>query len=244
MAEIAVTDRAIEAVKKMIIDGELRPGDRLPPEKELSERIGVSRNSLREAVKALSVIRVLHVRQGDGTYVTSLEPDMLVEALGFVLDLHQDSEAAHVLAVRRLLEPTAVSQACAHLTEEDLDELDDLMDGLSADSDVNTLVEADIAFHHLINSRSDNPYLVSLLDGLAGATARARLWRGLTETTSVERTLAEHRRIVDALRAGHADLAGVYAAAHIAGVESWILRSTVPSGSLGRDDVVLSPPRD
>ena len=63
----AVTDRAITAIKQMVVDGELKPGDRLPPEKELSERIGVSRNSLREAVKALSVIRVLDVRQGDGT---------------------------------------------------------------------------------------------------------------------------------------------------------------------------------
>src|SRR5690625_6186886 len=60
----AVTDRAIDAIKQMIIDGSLAPGDRLPPEKELAERVGVSRNSLREAVKALSVIRVLDVRRG------------------------------------------------------------------------------------------------------------------------------------------------------------------------------------
>ena len=87
----AVTDRAITAIKQMVVDGELKPGDRLPPEKELSERIGVSRNSLREAVKALSVIRVLDVRQGDGTYVTALEPEQLLESLAFVLDLHQDA---------------------------------------------------------------------------------------------------------------------------------------------------------
>ena len=93
----AVTDRAITAIKQMVVDGELKPGDRLPPEKELSERIGVSRNSLREAVKALSVIRVLDVRQGDGTYVTALEPEQLLESLAFVLDLHRDEIGrAHV----------------------------------------------------------------------------------------------------------------------------------------------------
>ena len=67
---MAVTDDAITAIREMIISGELNPGDRLPPETQLSERLGLSRNSLREAVKALALIRVLDVRQGDGTFVT------------------------------------------------------------------------------------------------------------------------------------------------------------------------------
>ena len=75
---MAVTDEAILKIKDMIVSGELGPGDRLPPEKELSERLGLSRSSMREAVKALEVIRVLDVRRGDGTYVTSLEPRLLL----------------------------------------------------------------------------------------------------------------------------------------------------------------------
>ena len=138
----AVTDRAIDAIKQMIIDGSLAPGDRLPPEKELAERVGVSRNSLREAVKALSVIRVLDVRQGDGTYVTSLAPNLLVEALGFVLDLHQGSGEGDVLEVRRLLEPTAVEQACPHLSEQDFTRLEQLMVDLSEHSTVEDDLDA------------------------------------------------------------------------------------------------------
>ncbi len=221
----AVTDRAIDAIKEMIVSGELGPGDRLVPEKELAERIGVSRNSLREAVKALSVIRVLDVRQGDGTYVTSLAPSLLVESLAFVLDLHRGSGEEHVLEVRRLLEPTAVEQACPHLEVADFEQLEQLMVDLSEHSSVEELVEADIAFHQLITSRCPNAYLVSLLEGLASATARARVWRGLTEGSAVETTLAEHRRILDALRAGRADLARVHAAAHIGAVESWVLKN-------------------
>ena len=136
MTDIAVTDRAILAIKTMITDGDLRPGDRLPPEKELSEHIGVSRNSLREATKALSVIRVLDIRQGDGTYVTSLAPELLIDALSFVLDLHEDSSVLQVLEVRRLLEPTAVEKACLLLDDEDLDRLDQMMAPLGPDSDV------------------------------------------------------------------------------------------------------------
>ncbi|MDF2581206.1 MAG: FadR family transcriptional regulator, partial [Microbacterium sp.] len=80
---MAVTDEAIEKIKDMIVRGELAPGSRLPPEKDLAERLGLSRSSMREAVKALEVIRVLDVRRGDGTYVTSLEPKLLLEAISF-----------------------------------------------------------------------------------------------------------------------------------------------------------------
>ena len=104
---MAVTDQAIAGIKDMITSGRLAPGDRLPPEKELSEELGLSRSSLREAVKALEVIRVLDVRRGDGTYVTSLEPNLLLEAMSFVADLHQDDSILELFAVRRILEPVA-----------------------------------------------------------------------------------------------------------------------------------------
>ena len=78
---MSVTTNAIDSIRAMIRSGELRPGERLPPENELAERLGVSRGSLREAVRALSQINVLDVRRGDGTYVTSLEPHLLLEAI-------------------------------------------------------------------------------------------------------------------------------------------------------------------
>lgn len=219
----AVSDKAISAIKQMVMDGTLRPGDRLPTEKELSESIGVSRNSLREAVKALSVIRVLDVRQGDGTYVTALEPEQLLESVAFVLDMHQDASYVEILEIRRLLEPVAVEQACAHLDQEDFAALEETMERLGAEPDITALVEADIAFHRRIVDRCPNAYLRTLLGSLASSTARARIWRGLTDSSAVDRTLAEHRRILQALRAGRADLARAYAAAHVAGVESWLI---------------------
>ena len=114
---MAVTDEAILRIKEMIIAGELAPGDRLPPEKELSDRLGLSRSSLREAVKALEVIRVLDVRRGDGTYVTSLEPRLLLEAMSFVVDLHDDHSVLEIFAVRRILEPAAASLAAGRAGE-------------------------------------------------------------------------------------------------------------------------------
>src|ERR1700761_6320417 len=113
---VAITDEAIEKIKEMIVSGALRPGDRLPREADLAERLGLSRNSLREAVKALSLIHVLDVRQGDGTYVTSLEPSVLLDAIGFVIDFHRDDTVLEFLEVRRILEPAATAMAASRMT--------------------------------------------------------------------------------------------------------------------------------
>jgi len=84
---MALTDQAITKIKDLIVSGEFAPGDRLPKETELAERLGLSRNSLREAVRALALVGVLEPRQGDGTYVTSLEPELLLAGTSFVSDL-------------------------------------------------------------------------------------------------------------------------------------------------------------
>ena len=120
---MAVTDEAIEKIKGMIVSGALRPGDRLPKESELAADLGLSRNSLREAVRALSLIRILDVRQGDGTYVTSLDPQLLLEALSFVVDFHRDDTVLEFLAVRRILEPAATAMAALRISEQQLDAL-------------------------------------------------------------------------------------------------------------------------
>lgn len=222
---MAVTDEAIVKIKDMIVSGELAPGSRLPPEKELSEALGLSRSSLREAVKALEVIRVLDVRRGDGTYVTSLEPRLLLEAMSFVVDLHQDDSVIEIMAVRRMLEPRATGIAAGRMTEEHIADLEAQVDAVADDASVEDLVTHDLDFHHRIVEAAGNTYLTSLLDSLSGATLRARVWRGITEGGSVPRTIDEHRRIVDALREGDGDLAEALMIAHIAGVEHWLRRA-------------------
>lgn len=222
---MAVTDEAIEKIKGMIVSGALRPGDRLPRESELASDLGLSRNSLREAVRALSLIRILDVRQGDGTYVTSLDPQLLLEALSFVVDFHRDDTVLEFLAVRRILEPAATSMASARITEAELDVLDAQLDALGERPSVEQLVAADLEFHRGIVQSSGNSVLCSLLDGLSGPTTRARIWRGLTQEDAVSRTLHEHRAILAALRDRDAEAARSWATVHIASVEMW-LRST------------------
>ena len=120
---MAVTDEAIVKIQELIRSGGLKPGDRLPPEKELSNSLGLSRNSLREAVKALEMIHVLDVRRGDGTYVTNLQPRSAVDAMSFVLELHQDEPILELLEVRRILEAAAGAKAAALINGEQIESL-------------------------------------------------------------------------------------------------------------------------
>jgi GntR family transcriptional repressor for pyruvate dehydrogenase complex len=219
---VAVTDEAIVRIKEMIVSGELRPGDRLPREADLADRLGLSRNSLREAVKALSLIRVLDVRQGDGTYVTGLRAGDLLEALSFVVDFHHDDTVLEVLEVRRILEPAATAMAATRISEEDIAALSALCGEASESWDIEQLVSSDMEFHGRIARASGNLYLANLLASLSGPTARARIWRGITEQKAASRTVAEHRAIVAALASRQPDVARAWATVHVSGVEQWL----------------------
>jgi GntR family transcriptional regulator, transcriptional repressor for pyruvate dehydrogenase complex len=217
-----VTDEAIDKIKGMIISGELAPGDRLPKEADLAQRLGLSRSSLREAVKALCLIRVLDVRQGDGTYVTSLEPELLLDAMTFVVDFHRDDTVLDFFAVRRILEPAATAIAATTMTEEQLAGLEQLLEGLDESPSVEALVANDLEFHRRIALGTGNPVLCSLIESLTGPTTRARIWRGLTQEGAVAKTREQHRAIFDAIAAREPELARSWATVHISGVEQWL----------------------
>lgn len=229
---MAVTDEAIERLKTMIISGQLRPGDRLPREADLATTLGLSRNSLREAVRALSLMRILDVRQGDGTYVSSLAPESLLEALTFVVEFHHDDSVLDLLEVRRILEPAATGRAAARMTDEEFDELGELLSRADDTSPVQDLVDVDTQFHRRIALGSGNAMLASMIESVAGPTHRARVWRGLTQYGALTRTLDEHQAILAALRRRDPELAAIRATVHIAGVEEW-LRSTLDQQTAG-----------
>ncbi len=219
---MALTDEAIDKIKQMIISGRVRPGEKLPREADLAAELGLSRNSLREAVKALSLINVLDVRQGDGTYATSLEPSLLLEALSFMVDFHRDDTVLEFLEIRRILEPAATALAAARMPDEDRIELGKVLDAADVNAPVEEFVQADMEFHRLIAVGSCNSVLASLVDNMSVPTARARVWRGMTEPHAKDRTLAEHRAIYNAIIGRDADLARSWATVHIAGIESWL----------------------
>jgi GntR family transcriptional repressor for pyruvate dehydrogenase complex len=237
---MGVTDAAIEAIRDLIAEGRLAPGDRLPPEQELAADLGVSRNSLREAVSALSQARVLDVRRGDGTYVTSLAPGLLMSGLSFVMDLMQGQTLLEIFEVRRLLEPAATGLAASRITIEEVADLRSSLEKLRAAADVEEQIALDVDFHAAIARATGNETLCSVLDALSTRGLRARLWRGYTEGSKMTWALDQHEQIIDALEIGDPMLARAAATVHLAASESWLHRLVREEAELtGADPTTL-----
>jgi len=220
---MALTDEAITQLRQMIQSGELPPGSRLPPENQLAQQMGLSRSGIREAVKVLEAARVLVVKRGDGTYVTSLAPKLLLEGVGFAVEMLQGDTLLEVMEVRRLLEPAATGLAALRISDTQLDELGELLQQMQRKADdAEELMQADMAFHRLVIASTGNETLTSLLDGLSGRTVRARVWRGVIEGNVTQVTIEEHRAIYLALVARDPSLATAAAHLHVNTSESWL----------------------
>ena len=230
-----VTDDAIERIRELVASGAWGPGTRLPREVDLAKQLGLSRNSLREAVRALSQARVLEVRQGDGTYVSSLDPGELLEPTLSATHLLQGRTVLELFEVRRMLEPEAAALAAQRGDEEVAAALEAELDRMVAAGDsADDLVEADAAFHDVIAHAPGNGVLRALLRSLSTSTVRARLWHGIAERGALDQAREEHRRIYEAIAAGDADLARASALLHIATNENWLRQHLDPA-----DDVPL-----
>ncbi|MFJ4205520.1 FadR/GntR family transcriptional regulator [Streptomyces sviceus] len=233
---MALTDEAIDKIKAMIVAGELAPGSRLPKEEILAGQLGLSRNSLREAVRALTAMRILITRQGDGTYVSSLEPHLLLESLSFAADVSQGRTALQLLQIRRLLEPHATGLAAALLKPEDLQELRNILKRSRAVATVEEFVAHDIAFHLRIVEAVGNPVLSMLLQVLSTRTQRVRIVRGSQTGDALNSAHADHEQILSALESRDALLAAAAATVHITAVERWLAGSLSDDPTRAIDD--------
>ncbi|WP_055586277.1 FadR/GntR family transcriptional regulator [Streptacidiphilus griseoplanus] len=220
---MSLTDKAIARIRELIQSGELPPGAKLPPEQQLASELGLSRNLMREAVKALVVARVLEIRRGDGTYVTSLEPGLLLQGLGSAVELLRGDTLLELTEVRRLFEPVATGLAAGRISDDALAEVGHHLDAMRrACDDVELLNEHDAAFHRAVIAAAGNSTLATLLDGISSRTVRARVWRGLVDDDAGCRAIAEHEAIYAALAARDAALAEAAALMHVSATERWL----------------------
>lgn len=224
-----LTEHAIARLREMIASGALAPGSRLPSEAELARQLGASRNTLREAVRALVTARVLDVRRGDGTYVTSLRPELLLEGITFASEMLQGDFSLEVIAVRRILEAAAAGLAAHRVSDVTLERLRGCLEQMRAAGSQDVMVRHDAEFHALIAEASGNTTLASMLAGISGQTIRARVWRGIVDERAIERTLAEHEAILRALEARDAPLAEAASMVHVATTEAWMRRVVIES---------------
>ncbi|GAA4634595.1 FadR/GntR family transcriptional regulator [Actinoallomurus vinaceus] len=219
-----VTQRAIDEIKTRIAVGEFVPGQRLPTERDLAADLGLSRSSMREAIRALTVMGVLEARHGAGIYVTQLKPGDLLETFGVVAEISRGDTLLNLVQVRKILEPAAAAAAAARIDDDGLTALRAEMAAMERATTAEESVGHDLEFHRIITEAAGNPVLAAILGGLNSRTFRARVWRGYREEGVFPRTAREHNAIYRALAERDPDGARVAAAVHIGAVEEWVRR--------------------
>ena len=212
----------IERIRAMIASGELKPGDRLPPERRLAEAFGVSRNSLRQAFQALAERKIIESRQGDGTYLQTtldapLPADAILEAIS-----EQSGFLHDILEFRQMLEPQIAALAAKRITPELLDRLKilvcDQQRALMAGREQGTF---DIEFHRLLAESADNRVISQVLTVTQSILNETRsTWLQSRERRNV--SVTGHLRIIDALETGDAEAAFKAMETHIAEIETQI----------------------
>ena len=197
----------------------------MPTETDLAAMLGVSRGPLREGVSALVAMGVLDTRQGDGTYVTSLEPSLLMAPLSFAVDMHSKDGARQFLAVRRVLECEAAGLAALRIVpacrEADATSMKPNGPWPKTPPTMN-VSSSPTALPRHIAAASRNPMLAALIESISGRTARARVLRGIVEEGAQQRTIDEHRAVLAAVVAHDPDRARLRMAVHLVGVEDFL----------------------
>ncbi|GLY67106.1 FadR/GntR family transcriptional regulator [Amycolatopsis taiwanensis] len=201
-----LVDQAIEQLRDAIKQEEWPVGQRIPTEAALAESLGVGRNTVREAVRALAHGGLLEVRQGDGTYVRATS-----EVCGAIRRIC-GSELREVLQVRRALEVEGARLAAVNRTDADLAALNDLMslrEQARRSDDQDAFVRADTEFHRTIIQSGRNALLVELYRGITEAVAASVV--ATSAPPEIKRVELAHRDLLAAIAAGDEDRAAAEA---------------------------------
>lgn len=204
-------EQVAEQLARWITDNDLGPGDRIPPERELATRLGVSRATLSQALVALEVVGVVSVRHGDGTVVASP-----VSAARIVQSIRAHAaRLPDVIDTRDALETKLAALAAARRTPEDLVRIDAALAAMAADVDSGGRgVEGDELFHAAVTAAAHSPLLARLMTEIADLVRETRL-ESLAQPERPRASLAGHTAIADAIRAGDPSAAATAMHAHV-----------------------------
>lgn len=212
-------------ILEMIRAKKLGPGDKLPAERELAAQMGISRPSLREALRALAIMNVIEIRQGDGVYVTSLKADELVEHLEFVFSL-DNSTVVQLFEARKILEPGVARIAAVKATDEDIAYLKDLgVQSRQYPDQLEKFAEIDIAIHARIVEIANNPFLSRINSSLTFLSRASRKHTGRVPGVMMQ-SVKDHDAIIQAITRHSAEDAYQAMLNHLSNVESGFVQDT------------------
>ena len=209
-----IAEEIADRIRRLMLDGTLQPGEPLPGERDLAERFGVSRGSVRDALRMLETIGLLETRHGQGTFPRELDVGRLVAPLASVLTYRRDLQS-ELMDVRRMFEPAVARAAALRLTPADLADLRRILEvqrrklktGQSA-------ILEDTAFHAVLARATQNRVIVSIMETLNDLLVESRKLT-LKKRGRPERSIKGHEAVIDALAAGDGDAAAEAMRQHI-----------------------------
>lgn len=211
-------EQIIEQIQGRIMEGKVRPGDKLPSERELAEQFGVSRTAVREAVKAMREKGLLEVQPGRGTFVTDLTggtTEVMRDSLSLIVKISLGNDLGKLVQVRTLLEPGIAALAAEMATPLDLETMQQAVNVMdTAMTRTDAYVEADLAFHLALARATQNPLIPVLIDPIVDLLREQRKRIFLVEG-GPERGQYHHKQILAAIRRGDATAASQAMCAHL-----------------------------
>jgi GntR family transcriptional repressor for pyruvate dehydrogenase complex len=209
-----LTTQVARRLVEYIFSGQIEPGDRMPSERQLAEAFGVGRSAMREALKALTLIGLLDVRQGDGTYLKKADSALLPQVIEWGM-LLGEQRTMDLVEAREQIEPVIASLAARRRTEDDIAELRRLLMRMErSDADHDAFVEADVAFHQRLADAAGNSVLKDIQSGVQ-ALSRAWIHRVLSSAESSVPSYREHIPIFAAVERGDPTAAASAMAEHM-----------------------------
>jgi len=213
------TERVIAYLKGAIERGELKAGDQLPPERELAQRFGVSRPTVRSVLKTLSAMGVVQIRQGAGTFMTAGPPTLDSAPLSYLAALHGFTRQ-QMFEARIALEVTVASLAAERATADTLIAISEATTAMFASLDQPDLfLDYDIQFHRAIAAAARNPVLAAMVDMVSAMFLHVRR-QTIGHATDLKIAADEHRAIYLAIRANDAATAREAMSSHLRRAES------------------------
>jgi DNA-binding FadR family transcriptional regulator len=207
-----------DTIKNYILENNLKAGDPLPAETELARQLGISRNSLREAAKALESVGILETRQGSGLFVKefSFQPLLDNMSYGLLFDLRQLDE---LLQVRKILECSLIGDVIQKISEEQLNKLSEIKDKMRVKAELGEgFPEEDRQFHRVLFENQDNQVLLKLLDVFWLAFHKATNRADLRNNNPMS-TYQDHMAIIEAIENRNVELARTTLEQHYASIE-------------------------
>lgn len=196
----SISEQVAQRLLTMIRSGLLKPDQQLPPERELAAMLGVGRPAVREAIRGLALLGLLRIRQGEGTFVSSLETRELLEPLEMIIDLNAGTLEA-LFDARLIIETGVAALAATQIEDAELARLSrNVDDEARLVADPAAFSAADVEFHEAIIEACNNPFLQSIAGSLYMLGKKSRTITSRIPAT-LERSLHDHREILDALKA-------------------------------------------